>query len=285
MSTWTWLDRVSPDYFKTMGTPLLAGRDFNDRDTASSPKVAIVNQLFANQFFGGANPIGKTFQLEEPPGKPRPFYQVVGLIKDTKYNDLRGKTRPIAYLPDAQDEQPGSDAAVLIRSNISLVSLISSIKRTVNEINPEISLDFHVFSTQIKESLLRERLMATLAGFFGLLAGLLATIGLYGVISYMVVRRTNEIGIRMALGADRLRVLKLVMREAGMLLAIGVVAGTALAFIAGSAASAMIYGLKPRDPLTFALAIALLGAVAAAASYLPAQRAARLDPMLALRDE
>jgi putative ABC transport system permease protein len=174
---------------------------------------------------------------------------------------------------------------IIIRSSLPLSTLLSAIKHTVAEVNPNIDLDFHVFKTQIQESLLRERLMATLSGFFGFLAGLLATIGLYGVISYTVARRTNEIGIRMALGAGRGDVLIMIMREAATLLGIGVVAGTILALLAARTARALLFGLHPNDPLTIAVAIAALGAVALAASFLPAQRAARVQPMEALRYE
>jgi putative ABC transport system permease protein len=159
------------------------------------------------------------------------------------------------------------------------------VERTVAEMNPSIGFQFSVLKTQIRDTLQRERLMATLSGFFGFLAGILATVGLYGVISYMVVRRRNEIGIRMALGADRGRVLALIMREAALLMGIGLLLGTGLSLASTSAASALLYGLKPRDPLTLVLAALVLGVVAAAASYLPAFRGARIHPIDALREE
>jgi len=152
-------------------------------------------------------------------------------------------------------------------------------------INPDIGIEFRVFKTEIWNSLLRDRLMATLAGFFGALAVLLATIGLYGVMSYMVVRRTNEIGIRMALGAGRPEVIRIVLREAGLLLAAGGVIGIALSLLAARTAASMLFNLHPYDPATLATAIGTLGAVALAASFVPALRAARMDPMSALRDE
>ena len=152
-------------------------------------------------------------------------------------------------------------------------------KRTIAELNPDIDIDFRVFQTQIREGLLRDRLMATLSGFFGFLAAVLATVGLYGVISYMVAQRQNEIGIRMALGAHGRQVLGMILREAAILLGIG------LALAAGKTAESMLFGLTPYDPLTFFLAITLLAAVTLAASFLPARRAAHLEPMKALRDE
>lgn len=281
----SWFSRVTPGYFKTLGTPFLAGRDFDDHDSLHAPKAAIVNETFASKILGSGSPLGKTFHLEMGPGEPDPLYQVVGLVKDTKYGHLREDARSIAFFPSAQDANPDPDAQILVRSNAPLVSLISAVKRVILEANPDIDLDFKVFKTQINESLLQERLMATLSGFFGFLAALLATIGLYGVMSYMVAQRQNEIGIRMALGANGRDVLRMILREAGLLLAIGLVVGTALAVAAGRAATSMLYGLKPHDPITIALAIASLAAVALVASYMPALRAARLEPIVALREE
>jgi ABC-type antimicrobial peptide transport system permease subunit len=163
--------------------------------------------------------------------------------------------------------------------------IFRGVKGTVAAVHPEISIRFRVLSEQLRDSLLRDRLMATLAGAFGFLAAVLATLGLYGVIAYMVARRRNEIGVRVALGADRSRIVRLVLREAALLLAIGAVVGVGLALWAGRAASALLYGLKPTDPATFAGAIALLSAVALIASYGPARRAARVEPMQALREE
>jgi ABC-type antimicrobial peptide transport system permease subunit len=173
----------------------------------------------------------------------------------------------------------------MIRSDEFLLPLISSINQAVNEINPSMVLTFTVFKTQIRESLLRESLMATLSGFFGLLATVLAVIGLYGVISYIVIQRRNEIGVRMALGANRGNILRMVLRDAAILLGIGLLVGTGLTIAAGTAAASMLYGLKPRDPLTLAAAIAGIVAVGLTASFLPAQRAANIHPMAALREE
>jgi predicted permease len=281
----SYFNRVGPGYFHTMGTQLIAGRDFNDHDTVSSPKVAIVNQVFARKFFGGANPVGHTFHLEAEAGKPEPLIQIVGLVENTKYYELREDFIPIGFLPIAQDENPGSGATFVLRVRGSPGDLMSSIKATVAEVNPSIGLEFRSFSTQLQESLLRERLMATLSGGFAFLAALLATLGLYGVISYMVARRQNEIGVRMALGADRRRVVGLVLREAIVLLIVGIVAGVVIAVWSGRAAATMLYGLQPYDPITLAAAVALLAAIGLAASYAPARRAAALEPMIALRNE
>jgi predicted permease len=281
----SFFNRVSPGYLKTMGTRLIAGRDFDDRDTLSSPKVAIVNEVFARKFFGGANPVGHTFHLEAEAGKPEPLIQIVGLVANTKYYELREDFRPIAFLPIAQDDDPGPGATFVLRVQGSPGELTKEIKTAVADMNPTIGLEFQSFSAQLQESVLRERLMAALSGGFAFLAAVLATVGLYGVIAYMVARRQNEIGIRMALGADYGRVIGLVLREAIVLLAVGIIAGVVLAVWSGKAATALLYGLQPYDPATVAAAVALLALIGLAASYAPARRAAALEPMVALRDE
>jgi ABC-type antimicrobial peptide transport system permease subunit len=207
------------------------------------------------------------------------------VVKDTKYYDLRDNFRPIVYVTTLQDDQPDEVAALLIRSPLRLGSLTSSIKNALADISPLISIEFTPLQRTIHDSLLRDRLMATLSGFFGGLAALLAMVGLYGVISYSVARRTNEIGIRMALGAQRLNIVNMVLGEAGLLLVIGLAVGIGLALILSKTASSLLFGLKPRDPLTILLAVLGLAAVAILASYIPARRAAGLDPMVALRNE
>jgi predicted permease len=280
-----WFDRVSAGYFRTMGTPLIAGRDFDDHDTTSSPEVAIVNEEFSRKFLGGANPLGRQFRILSGPGEPQHVYQIVGLVKNSKYGKLRDASTPIVFVAATQDKEPGFGPNFIVRSTAPLGSLMSAIKKTVLSENAGISLQFQGYKAQIRESLLRERLMATLSGFFGLVAAVLATVGLYGVISYMVARRRNEIGIRIALGANRAEVMRLVIREAVLLLAAGLIVGTALATAMAQTASSLLYGLRPADPLSIALAICLLAAVAFAASLLPAFRAARVEPMVALREE
>jgi predicted permease len=282
----SWLNDLGPGYFQTIGTPLLAGRDFNDRDTATSVKVAIVNEAFVRKILDGTtSPLGKRFRMHEPPGKPRPLYEIVGVVRDSKYQDMHEEFLPFMYFPATQEEKPGPYDQILIRSSLPLTSLIGALKETIGNMNPSIDLDFKVMRTRIRESLLQDQLMATLSGFFGFLAALLAAIGLYGVISYMVVQRTKEIGIRMAIGAERLDVLRLVLREAGLLTITGVVIGAGLALGAAQAAKSLLYGLKARDPLTLIAAVVVLSAVAAFASFWPAYRASKLDPLIALRYE
>jgi len=277
-------NRVSPGYFKTMGTPFVAGRDFDATDTGSSVPVAIVNETFARTYLGGGDPLRQAFQIQEPPGAPRPQYQVVGVVKDTKYFNLREPFKPIAYLAAAQETQPDEYLQVVMRTAAPSATA-PAVTRAVTGVHPLAALTFDTMSSQVRRTVQSEALMATLTGSFGVLAGVIAAIGLYGVMSYLVARRRNEIGIRMALGADRAAVVKMVLRESGMLLAAGVVVGAVLAVGAARTASALLFGLTPGDPITFAKAVAGLAAVAALASYLPAARAARIDPTLALREE
>jgi predicted permease len=281
----SWFNYVSADFFKTLGTPLIAGRDFTDGETPTSPKVAIVNQEFARQLTGGENPVGKSFRREPTSLEPELDFQIVGVVATTKYQDLRDNPAPIIYMPAAQEPLQGTDIQMVIHSTGSLLDLTSQIRSLGMDLNPRLTINFQNFHTMIRDSLLQERLMATLSGFFGFLAALLATVGLYGVISYMVVRRTNEIGIRMALGADRSGVLLMILREAGGLLLAGVGVGVILSIAGAQTAKALLYGLKAYDPLTLLLAVVLLATVGALASALPAQRASRLEPMVALREE
>jgi predicted permease len=280
-----WFNRVSSGYFLTMGTPFIAGRDFNERDARSSTAVAIVNKEFSAKFFDGENPIGRQFRVLVGPGEPEQLYQIVGVVKNTKYQSLREDFKPIAYVAESQNKEPGLGSNLIVRTAAPLRSVQAAVKRAVLEEGPETGLEFRVYHNEIWQSLLRERLMATLSGFFGFLAVVLATVGLYGVISYMMARRRSEIGIRMALGANRGNVVNLVLREAGLLLVVGLGAGTGLAIVAGQTATSLLFGLKPSDPLTIGLSVALFTLVGLVASILPAVRVARLDPMVALREE
>jgi len=282
----SWLDYVSPGYFQTMETPVLAGRDFDDNDTATSLKVAIVNQAFVKKFLNGAkDAVGKQFRLWDSPGKPEPYYSVVGVVKDSIYNDMHEPLVPVMYFPRTQVEKPDTDVTFLVRSQLGMAGLLNSLKNAIVGVNPEIDIQFKVLRTQIRESLVQDELMATLCGFFGTLAVLLAAIGLYGVISYTVAQRTNEIGVRMALGAQRSGVVRLILGEVAVLIAIGVVVGVGLTLAGSKAASSLLFGLKPHDPLTLVLAIVILGAIGFVASFIPAWRATRVDPMVALRYE
>jgi putative ABC transport system permease protein len=276
---------IGPDYFKTLGTPLLAGREFNKHDTTIAPKVAIVNQSFVRQLLNGANPIGQRFWLEATAANPARLYEIVGEVKDTKYRKLSEEPSPIIFIAIAQEQGFSTEGQFLIRSDRSQSEITAAVKQILNEINPAINIRFQSFQTMIEESVLRERLLATLSGFFGLLALLLASIGLYGILSYGVVSRTNEIGIRMALGATRGGVMWLILREALLLVTIGLAIGFPAVLATTRLISTLLFGLPPTDPLSLFVATLLLLTVGVLAGYLPALRATRIDPMAALRSE
>jgi putative ABC transport system permease protein len=277
--------QVSSGYFRTLSIPMLTGRDFGEGDTPTSPRVAIVTETFVRKFLQGQNPLGRSFGVIQGGGKPDRMFEIVGLVKDTKYGELREDYTPIVYVASSQDPEPDTDMGVLLRSSLPPAELVAAVKHSVAESSPAIMLLFRNFETMVNEGLLRERLMATLSGFFGFLAAILAMLGLYGVVSYMAVRRRNEIGVRIALGATQGDILSLVLREAGSLLLAGLAIGAVLAFLASKAATALLFGLKPGDPLTLAAAVVGLSAVAAVASFLPARRAAALNPVEALRED
>jgi putative ABC transport system permease protein len=271
---------VTPGYFDTLRTPLVVGRDFNQYDTPQSPSVAIVNEAFARRYYGFGNPLGKSFRWR-PGSKVSPPVEIVGVVKDAVYASLREKPSPTMFIPESQ-VGPRGFANIEVRADIDVVS---SVKAAIEAVNRDISLQVAMFTTQIEESLVRERLLATLSGFFGGLALLLAIIGLYGVMSYNVARRRNEIGIRMALGAEQSRVLRMVLGEVGVLVFSGLAIGLAAALAATRFVQSFLYGLTPNDPRVFGSAAAVLALVALIAGYLPARRASRLDPMTALREE
>jgi predicted permease len=279
------LSRVGPGYFTALGTPLIAGRDFSHHDTPSAPSVAIVNEQFARQFFGKANPIGRTFQIVAPADEGNETFQVIGLVRNSKYLDLREDFGPIAFLSATQERNPGTSATYLLRTQGPPDQLTATVKQTLAAVHPLIGVEFRVLGNRIQDTLVRERLMAALSLAFGALASLLAVLGLYGVIAYMVARRRNEIGIRMALGADRARILSLILRDAGRMVIAGLAAGLLLTLWAGQAVSSLLFGLKPGDPVILSGATCTLAAVALIASYLPARRAAGIDPTTALRQE
>jgi predicted permease len=281
-SNFTW---VSSAYFNTFNTRLIAGREFDERDAPTSTKVAIVNREFVRRLSLVGNPIGQTFWRQTTPYAPQMQFQIVGVVDNTKYFDVREPFRPIAFIPTPQFDRPRQWIYVIVRSRMPMGDTLAAVRRTVSEAAPLASFSSSVFEDQFRDRLLRERLMAELSAFFGLLAALLAVVGIYGLMSYLVTRRTNEIGVRMALGADRRNVITLILREAAILLMSGLSVGATLALIAGRAATAMLFGLKPSDPIVLAAAVLSLAAVSLAASYLPARRASKLDPVEALRAE
>jgi predicted permease len=277
--------RVSSGYFDTLRIPMLEGRDFDERDVPAPEDAAIVNESFAREFFDGESPVGRTFKTEGSRGVPENSFRIVAIVKDTKYGDLREDFQPIVFLAATQDRRSVLFNQFLIRTTQPLSEVMASVRFALNEVQPGIQFHFHDFREQIRETLMRDRLMAALSGFFGLVAAVLATFGLYGLIAYTVVQRRAEIGIRLALGASQRDIVVMTVREAAVLLGIGLAIGVLLALGGAKLIASMLYGLSPVDPLTFTFGIVLLSAAALMAAYVPARRAANLDPMAALRED
>jgi putative ABC transport system permease protein len=278
----TW---VSPGFFSTLGTPILAGRDFNSHDLRTSPKVAIVNEIFAHMFLPGSDPIGKTFRTVAEPNYPQSEYEVVGLVKNTRYFTLQTAEPPMVYAPASQFPPGIAGAMIFIRSSAPLPGVEAALRRRIAAWRPRTEMQFQVLQQRISDSLMRERLLAALSGFFGVLAALLASIGLYGVLAYQTVRRRSEIGIRLALGATGGQIAQLVLKQAALLVFIGLAIGIVGSLALGQAAASLLFGISPRNPIHLAAAAIAITAAAAIGSMIPARRASRLDPMNALRDE
>ena len=274
----------STGYFDTMKIPILIGRDFTSKDDAKAPKVGIVNQRFALRYFGAANPIGRHVGFGKDPGTKLDI-EIVGVAGDTKYTNMRDEIPYELYIPYRQaDFVDGMAAYVRTRGNPE--SLFSTLRQVVPEVDPAVPMyEMRTLDKQAENSLVTERLLATLSGGFGCLATLLAAMGLYGVMAYMVARRTREIGIRMALGADSGSVVWMVMREVLLLAAIGVAIGLPAAWGLTQLVQAQLFGLQARDSMTMLLATAGIAAVALLSGYLPARRATGIDPMRALHWE
>jgi predicted permease len=278
-----WINAVSPGWFTTYGITLASGRDFDSRDRMGAPLVAIVNRAFARRFLKDADPLGQQFSDEGPSGRGDTF-EVVGVVKDSVYRSLRADMEPTMFLPTAQWKNPGSSLPIGIRSaGAPPLSLIRSISDALQRAEPQASLTFFTLSSQVDASLIQERLLARLSTFFGGLALLLASLGLYGVTAHSVNRRRGEIGIRMALGANAAAVVRIVLRRVGVLVALGIAIGTAASVWASRFVASFLYGFEPSDPGTFVVSAFVLSVVAAAAGWLPARRASRIDPAAVLR--
>ena len=277
---------VSPTYFATLGIPILTGRGFTDEDRSDTPLVLIVNQKFIRQFVRSPSPIGQHVHVRPEPDYPERIYEIVGTIPDTKYSDLREEQQAMAFVPadqkPATSERPGM--AMMIASRDA-----AGVERTVRQLfeqrHPGMNMQFFDFEEGIRDNLVGDRLMAMLSGAFGVLAALLVVVGLYGVLSYFLAQRKGEIGIRIALGASRGRVIGDLLRDAGKMLIIGLAFGSVLALLAGRQASTMVFGLKPWDPVTLIAAATLLAVVTTVASLIPALKAARVNPVDSLRTE
>ncbi len=254
--------------------------------------MAIVSKSFAQKYFGAANPLGQHFRTQEGRGcairleyRGWPI-EIVGVVKDAKYGSLREEPSPFVFIPWSQGGVPGPLTSFELRAaGGAPAALISGVKSAIAGVNRDVSIEFKTLSAKVDDSIERETLLATLSGFFGGLALMLAMIGLYGVMSYNVARRQNEIGIRIALGAEPRRVVRMVMGELALLIGIGLTVGLVAALASTRLVASFLYGVTPNDPLTLALAVVLLAGAAALAGYFPARRASRLQPLLALREE
>ena len=278
-------NRVSPGFFEALRIGFVAGRNFDARDRTGGATVAIINEAFRDHYLGGGNPIGKQFKFRVGPGQPDPFYEVIGVVKNTKYTNLREVLGPQMYFPATQETDPSPFLTVIVRTDGDPNDLRASIASAVREVNPSIVLAFTVMSDQLRDSLLRERMMAALSAGFAVLAVGLAAVGLYGLLAYSVATRRNEIGIRVALGATRTRVVTMILRETAWLVGIGLVVGGIGAVLAARYAVSLLYGLTGASPAVIATGTLVLAVIAGLASAMPAFRAARLDPTTALRDE
>jgi predicted permease len=281
------VDWVGPNYFSTVGIPILLGRDIGMQDNNSSRKVAFVNEAFARYAFPGINPVGRRFSSGNP--KHATEFEIAGVTRDVKDHQLQEEPPRRFYVPFFQadpDMFKHSRIRFELRSSASLASIAADARRAVQEIDKNLPiLEISPLTVLIDRSLAPERLIATIIGLFSLLALALASLGLYGIMAYAVARRTNEIGIRMALGAEPGRVLWLVLREALQLVVLGLAIGIPLALAMSRVVRGILFGLSPNDPSTIAFAAALMMTVALLAAYVPARRAARTDPMEALRCE
>jgi putative ABC transport system permease protein len=279
----TWFNFVSPGFFDTLRMTLLSGRNFNAADTKTSPPVAIVNETAARRFFPGLNPIGKTFAVVGDTTSTA--VEVIGVIKDAKYESLDAPIHPSAFFPATQVPEHADSETIEVRTAIPPSALAGPVQAAVAAVNKQIPLDFHTLSQLANDSMVQQRLLALLSGFFGALALLLAMIGLYGTLSYQVTQRRTEFGVRMALGAGAGSILRLVMRDLIVVLAGGLAAGICISLAATRVLQQMLFGLGPRDAVTLIAAAGVLSAVALVAGYLPARRATKVDPMVALRYE
>jgi predicted permease len=274
---------VGPGFFSTLGMTLLAGRDFTEQDTETAPHVAIINETLARFEFGEQNPIGKHFARRGETGNP---WEIIGVVKDTRDRNLREQNLGVTYVPYRQQVNKLAVMCLAVHTSSNPASVAARVRQELRDLDPNLPiLNVTTVEQQLNGILVQERLTATMAGFFGVVAVLLACLGLYGVISYTVTRRTSEIGIRLALGATPGHVLRMVLKESLVLALAGIAIGVPIAFLVTRFISTVLFGVGAADPLTIAMAIALMIAVATLAALLPARRASKVDPLVALRYE
>ena len=275
------ISMVSPQYFTAMGIRVIRGRAFTEADRQGSPPVAIVNERFAHQFWGAEDPVGRRFRF----GPRRPdWITVVGLVADVRHDELSAEPRRAMYQPFAQEPVPFG--FIVVRTSGDATSLVQSVREVIRTIDPTLALyDVATMDERVERSVGGRRFSMLLIMSFALVALVLSAVGLYGVLAYIVGERTREIGIRMALGAAAVDVLRMVMRQSGAIVALGIGLGLAGALAIGPLLAAGLYGVTAHDGLTLVAVPLLIATIAAIATWVPARRAARVDPVEALRDE
>jgi predicted permease len=267
-----------------LGIALVAGRDLTDADGAQSPKVCIINEKLAQRFFAGRNPIG--LHIARGAGDAvHPDIEIVGIVANTKWDGPRSDLVPFVYMPYSQDPQLGG-LTFYVRTEREPEAMAATLRSAVKRLDPNLPVnDLQKVTAQVSDSMFNARLIAALSVSLAWVAALMAALGLYGVLSYMVLRRTREIGVRIALGGQRSDILRLVLRQGLSLTVIGGVIGILAGLIVSQSVASLLYGVNPRDPVTFIAVSVLLAAVSGAACYVPAYRAAKVDPIVALRYE
>ncbi|MGH7446091.1 MAG: ABC transporter permease, partial [Longimicrobiales bacterium] len=277
-------NEVSDGYFATLRTPFITGRDFRSGDVAGGPRVAVIDESVARKFFGTVNATGRTLRTRIGDDLSDPF-TVIGVVRESRYRSLREDNSAAVYLAASQRDERPRYVTLVARVDGTPASLIPPLKAAVRDVHPAATVTFRALDDQVAESLQRERAMAVLSGLFGAVAVALAVLGLYGVIAYTAVRRRNEIGLRIALGADRRRVLSLVLADVVRILGAGLAVGLLGAIATGQLLSGFLYGLTALEPAVLMAAAAGLAGVALCAGTLPGWRAASMDPVSALRQE
>jgi predicted permease len=285
-NTQTMMSFVGPQFFSVMSIPILAGRGFTATDTAASKPVSVINQALARELFPGTNPIGRRFRKGLRGSDATRWIEIIGVCADTSYSDLRSPSPPIHFDLDLQSPHVPSTVSYIVRSPLRPETLLPSLRHAVQEVDPDLPLtNIRTQHQQIAATMQQERMFASLTAGFGILALVLACVGIYGIMAYTVSQRTNEIGIRLALGAAREQVRTMILRETGWLAISGVVIGLMVSVVLIRFVKSMLYGLRPTDPLTLGGSVLLLLLMALVAGWAPAHRASQVEPIEALRHD